>query len=209
MFSSACIQAQEDYFSTLNVRKFIKESHKWELSILGHFKSFHSKEGWTRVGLDFSARRRLNQWDLYGGIVSNNTLDKTEANYWELRPWLGLGLTNTVYGKLKFNQLFKFEWRNLIFSESSLNKITTRYRYRLKPFYDFKNNWSVYSSFEWYILPNKNLGTRFINSNEWSFGVTKKLTKVSFTLNYSRENFNKELTPNASSANTITFTAAF
>jgi len=206
---ASTIQSQENYFTTVSVKKFIMESHKWQINIVGHWKKFHSNEGWNRFGIDLNTRRILNQWDLHGGVVSNNTIDKSEPDYWELRPWLGIGLTNTIYGPLQFKQGFRFEWRNLIFSESSNNKITTRYRYKLEPFCELKNQWQVHTSYEWYILPNKDLGTRFVNSGEWGLGVAKAYPKFTVSLNYIKEWYNKEFQPDASNGNTLALTVAF
>ncbi len=200
---------QDTYFSSLNIKTNLDKYRKWDVVVNAHCKWFHAKDGWTRLGADLSLRRKLDLWDLYGGLVSNNTLDKAEPNYWELRPWLGIGLTNTIYQNLKFNQLFKFEWRNLIFSDSDLNKVTTRYRYKLKPFYDFKSNWRVYTSYEWYILPNKNINTRFINSSELSIGVSKAISKYMFILSFTKEWYNKEFQPDANNANTFALTFMF
>ncbi len=200
---------QSNYFTSINVKTDLDNYHKWDVTVNGHCKWFHSNQGWTRLGADLMLRRKFEPWDLYAGIVSNNTLDKTEANYWELRPWLGIGLTNTIYKRLKFNQLFKFEWRNLIFSDADLNKVTTRYRYKLKPLYDFKKNWQVYASYEWYILPNKDLDTRFISSGELSFGVSKKISRYTIILSFTEEWYNKQYQPDANNANTLTLTFVF
>ncbi|WP_369048748.1 DUF2490 domain-containing protein [Tenacibaculum sp. UWU-22] len=202
------IISQGNNFTTINIENSIKQSGKWGISAVVHWKQFYSADGWSRIGLDLEAKKNSNQWDLYGGFVSNNTIDKKQPDYWELRPWLGVGLTNTVYKQLQLNQLFKFEWRNFLFSEKSLNKITTRYRYKLNPFYNFKKGWQVYTSYEWYILPNKDLGTRFINAREWCLGVSKKIANYVFSLDFTEEWYNKTQS-DEKNGNTLTLTISF
>lgn len=201
--------AQDNYFAEVEVKKNLNLSTKWDYAVLGSWKQFYHQEGWTRVGLNATVKRSYNQWSVYGGLNSNITFDKKAANYWEFRPWLGLGLDNTVYKTLSFSQLFKFEWRNLVFANKEYNKVTTRYRYLIKPKYDFKKNWSIFTGYEWYILPNKNLATRFINSNEWSAGISKKISAYTFSLKYTKEKFNKEYQPDTKDGNTFTLTVVF
>lgn len=182
--------SQENEFSSFQIKKNLVDNVKWNTAALIHWKKFYSDNGWTRVGIDALVKRKLNVWNIYGGLVTNFTYDESISNNWEVRPWFGIDLTNVIYNKLKFNQMFRFEWRNLMFSDKDINKITTRYRYRLRPNYTFKeNSWGAFASFEWYFLPNTKLGNRFINSRELSIGVSKVFSELKLQFVYTREQF--------------------
>jgi len=206
---TACLYSQENYFGDVAFLKEWSKSPKWNHFVYGHLKHFFDEEeGWYRFGASYTANRNAGNWGLQGGLVTEFTFDNRIEDFWELRPWLGVSLTNKISQKMRLIQFFKFEWRNLFFAEDK-TKITTRTRYKLMPIYNFDNNWSVYTSYEWYILPNKNLGARFVNSREWNLGVTKRFKKLSINLNYTRERFNVVLLPDSFEANTIGVTFIF
>ncbi|MGB1268690.1 MAG: DUF2490 domain-containing protein [Flavobacteriaceae bacterium] len=201
--------AQENYFGSIQINKEITDSPKWSTSVVVHWKQFYSETGWNRIGVDGAVKRKLNNWSILGGLVTNLTFDETIENNTEIRPWLAIGLHNIVYKKFSLDQSLKLEWRNLFFSGNITNITTTRTRYKIKPNYEFKKNWSAFTSYEWYFLPNTDIGNRFVSSREWRLGVTKKYSKFSAQLQYVRERFFNEWQLNQLNGNTLSLTFLF
>lgn len=182
---------------------------KWSTNLAGHYKQFLNEDGWNRIGADYSAIRSFGNWNVQGGFVVNFTFDKSIENFWELRPWIGAGLISQISDNFDFQQTFRFEWRNLLFTEGTENKVTTRTRYKIKPIYDLGKDWTAYTSFEWFLLPNDDLGARFVNSREWSLGVSKKLATWKIDVSYTRERFSAFFLPDAINGNTIAVSITF
>ncbi len=201
--------SQENFFGDIGVAKNLSSSTKWNQSVNGHFKHFITEDGWYRFGASYTLTRNLSNWGIQAGLLVENTFDDSIDNYWEVRPWAGLTLSNDISSKLKFHQFFKLEWRNLLFAGDSENQITTRTRYKIMPVYDLGNDWSVYTSYEWYIQPNTDLGVRFINSREWNLGFNKKMEKFTLNFNYTRERFNAVVLSDTTKANTFSVTFIF
>ncbi|WP_285655906.1 DUF2490 domain-containing protein [Allomuricauda sp. NBRC 101325] len=207
--SAAGVFAQENFFGDIGVTKNLTSSTEWNQSVYGHFKHFFSEDGWYRFGASYTLTRNVKNWGIQAGLLTERTFDDSIDNYWEIRPWVGLTLSNDISSKLKFQQFFKFEWRNLLFAGDLENQSTTRTRYKIMPVYDVGNNWSVYTSYEWYIQPNTDLGARFINSREWNLGFNKKMEKFTLNFNYTRERFNEVVLSDATKGNTFSITFIF
>lgn len=200
------LRAQEHesdrYFSNIILDKNVIEKEIWNLSAVGHFKNYYSKEdGWRRSGLDINSKWEFEPWDLMAGLVTNYTFDDSIQNFLEVTPYVGVGLTNTIYKNFKLEQVLLLEYRRFYFSEIFPDSYMTRARLKLKPYYEFKKGWTVYTEYEWYIMQNKDVGIRFLNSREWSFGVTKKFEKYSIHLYYTRESFYESSISNEPDAN--------
>lgn len=215
IFYLGTVSGQDEKFSNLILRKEFALSDQWEMEVSGEWKHFYDENGWSRLEADLRAIRKFNSWSVHTGFVTNNTYDTSIINFWELRPWAGLGLTNVVFGNLSFEQLFRFEWRNLLFTQNTPNKITTRTRYRVRPTYLFPNKTGTDQlrariSYEWFFVPNKDLNTRFISSREFSAGVFKDFVgNYRLGLIYTKERFNTAFSPNAPDGHTLGFLFSF
>lgn len=201
--------SQVNQFAAIQVSKELGTFKKYDVSAAARWKHFFSENGWSRMQVRGDISRDFNNWRILGGLVTQFTYDESISDYFELRPWLGLRLSSPVISRLNFQQTIKFEWRNLMFTDGSPGKTTTRARYKLGLQYDFPRDWGAKMGYEWYFLPNKDLGTRFISSNELSFGAFVTFShkyKLDFT--YFFERFDKNNNPDAVNGSTwfLTFT---
>ncbi len=173
--------AQDEFFNELEFRADVFENEKWTLRITPSWKHIYDEVGWRRLGLGFTAIRKLNNWHLLGGLYNSYTFNKEIDNLYELRPWAGIGLYTPISERILFYQKAKAEWRNLFISgEDTKNENYGRLRYRMDLHFLLSENeeknteWKLKTSAEWYFLKDPASGERFPNSREFGLKFVHK-----------------------------------
>lgn len=110
-----------------------------------------------------------------------------------------MSLKSTITKNFYLNQTLKSDFRYFLFENSTNNFSTTRLRYNINiptVLYQNKSNevkWKIKPEIEWYILKNKNINERFINSTEYALTFLRESKKVEIGIGYRLEKFNKNL----------------
>lgn len=209
---SAC-KSQIDFFHEFEANKnFTSKNNKYQYIATANWKHFYGGVNWNRLGLNGQVRRRFNQWLLMGGLINIYTYDKDIANYYELRPFIGVGLNTPVGNALQFGQMFRAESRTFFFKNSDLNETNVRLRYNLNLTYTFKENtlretaWRLRGETEWYILKEQQYQERFVSSNENTIKIIRAFTKnKELALAYRVEKFNANFNTEDNIAHTVAF----
>ncbi|WP_103070160.1 DUF2490 domain-containing protein [Aquimarina sediminis] len=192
------LKAQTEFFHEFEVTKELKDTESWNIQITGNWKHLYEEPSWRRLGISGLAIKKLQNWQLLGGMNTYYTFDKEIDNFIELKPYLGLALKTKIIERLDLKQQFKGEWRNFLFSEEIEDENYGRLRYKIGIEYLFKENeeipkeWKLVGTIEWYFLREHLTKERFSNSREYSFKILHKLTNgQEIGLGFLYEEFNQ------------------
>ncbi len=206
IFSS--LQAQE-VFHEVEIGKKIEGEKSFSYFVDANWKLFYTESGWNRLGINFSTRKDFsNNWSLVGGLDNYYVSDQKTANYFELRPWIQIGLKSKIGRNIYFSQFLKNEWRNYFYNQYYNYENYHRLRYRIHleiqiPTAQKEVNFSIKPGIEWFYLNSPSTGERFANSREYYLRFTKEKLNSEINFGYKFESFYKTYHPNALNANTL------
>lgn len=201
--------AQSDFFSEINVTKKFETKGTWHWSAVSSWRHAYTDVKWNRLELGGFAEYNMHPWSFYGGLGNYYTFDKEIKNSYEFRPYAGITLKTTTIERISFDQRFQAEWRNFISNNSEIDKSSLRLRYRIGFSVDLSKNqsekpWSALTDMEWFILNNKEVGERYINSRRFRILVRKKLSDTKeISLGFRTEKFNRFLDSSNVTGNSI------
>lgn len=200
LLSVISIGQENQFFSEISATYKVKETYNWLYKATPYWKHIYDEVGWRRIGFNFEADRKLSVWTLMGGVENSYTFNPEIENYFELRPWLGVGLKTQISNRFAFRQQLKGEWRNLIFSSDYEYEKKDRSYGRARYLIGFdilmaenlvKNNdlnLSIYN--EWFYLKSASTGESFANSRLFGFKLGYDFSKERrIILGYKVENF--------------------
>jgi len=190
---------QTDLFHEITVNKNFYSKKNITYTVSPQWKHIYNDIGWRRWSVNGQIKKQLNIWSIGGGIGAYYVFDKNIQNNLEIRPYLFLSLKSTITKNIYLNQTLKSDFRYFLFENSTNNFSTTRLRYNINiptVLYQNKSNevkWKIKPEIEWYILKNKNINERFINSTEYALTFLRESKKVEIGIGYRLEKFNKNL----------------
>ncbi len=194
---------QTEYFHEIEIGTNVLEKGNYSLEVNASLKHIYDNIGWRRWGLNGVIKKDLNDWALYGGLLTFYTFNKDIHNFLEIRPQAGIGLTTKITDKLTLNQRLLGEWRTFYYSGNSSADNYTRTRYRLFLNYIISENeerqtaWKIKPIIEWYYSKDVALGERYAQAREYSLKLIRAFkNKNELIIGYRIEKFIKLIEEN-------------
>ncbi len=208
--------SQVNYFGELDLNKSYSLHHNYSWGLGGVYKQqLNDENGWKQPSISVYVKKKFNDfWQISAGLRNIYTKQTTRDNFYELRPWISPSLNvPIIQNRLLFQQTFKYELRNFIYSNDALsNETQNRARYKIHFDYKLGKNkerkdiWSINTGYEWYFLKEPATGEQFSSSREFVFKLTKvRKNKQSFSISYSFEQVNIFKNPNSSNSHVYSF----
>ncbi len=194
---STILYGQSEVFHDFTLLYEIKDTEKWYADSYIEWKQLYGDEGWRRWSIQGELQRKFGVIALGGGLKTNYTFDKSIVNFLEIRPFVSIELKNHLTEKLVFLQKLTGEFRNFWFNDDTTD-FNFRTRYNIALEYPLKSNensedWILSTELEWYLLRNKNINERYINSKEYSVLISKLINDMNLIFGLRYEDFSNTL----------------
>ncbi|MEX0273013.1 MAG: hypothetical protein AB3N16_01395 [Flavobacteriaceae bacterium] len=171
-----------EFFHEIEVGKLIVENEQWTLDVTASWKHLYADEAaWRRWGGVFSAKRKHGNWSFMAGMANYYTFHADIDNFFQLRPWVAIGLKTPITERLDFVQRFRPESLTFIYSGTTENDTYSRWRYRLGLDYNLSEDeetltaWKIQGSLEWYFLKNPSSGERYPITREYTLKLVREM----------------------------------
>ena len=169
------LQSQQEFFHELSLEKRLLEEGHWEFTGEVNWKNLYNEPGWRRWGVSFFARRRIESFNLLGGVKGYYTFNKNITNFFELRPWMAVSYNFALGSRVTVRQRLMAEWRLFYEDREAQREDYRRLRYQLGldiplSAEEQEASWTLRPIVEWYIIRDPATFERF--PNERDFGLT-------------------------------------